>query len=81
MLVPERRSYVRYQFPAFPIARLAIDTDIQFLQGTDIKTGNVFCIVCDDFVYDSAFSDIHSSISIAVEETVTNFQGLFLPTP
>ncbi|KAI0787731.1 cysteine proteinase [Fomes fomentarius] len=41
---------------------------------TDIKTGNVFCIVCDDFVYDSAFSDIHSSISIAVEETVTHFQ-------
>ncbi|KAI0705790.1 cysteine proteinase [Cerioporus squamosus] len=40
---------------------------------TDIKTGNVFCVECDDFIYDSTLSRIHSLVVLAAEERVTNF--------
>ncbi|KAI0749382.1 cysteine proteinase [Daedaleopsis nitida] len=40
---------------------------------TDLKTGNVYCIRCEDFVYDNILSRIQLSISIAAEESVTNF--------
>lgn len=72
---PQSRSFGGTRHAAFPIAPLSLDADISFLQGTDVKTGNVYCIACEDFVYDGAFSAIQSSISIAVEERMTNFHG------
>ena len=43
--------------------------------GVDAKTGCVFCLECDDFVYDSAFNDAHNSVSIIAEERHATFQG------
>ncbi|RDX57434.1 cysteine proteinase [Lentinus brumalis] len=40
---------------------------------TDVKTGSVFCVECDDFIYDSTLSRIHSLVVLAAEERVTNF--------
>ncbi|CDO74952.1 hypothetical protein BN946_scf184945.g24 [Trametes cinnabarina] len=42
--------------------------------GADVKTGYVFCIECDDFVYDNTFSRLYKLITLAEEEKETAFQ-------
>lgn len=43
--------------------------------GADVKTGYVFCIECDDFVYDGTFNRLFRATSIAAEEKATAFEG------
>ncbi|KAI0635856.1 cysteine proteinase [Trametes polyzona] len=40
----------------------------------DVKTGYVFCIECDDFVYDITFHRLYKTTTIAVEEKATAFE-------
>ncbi|KAI0368632.1 cysteine proteinase [Pilatotrama ljubarskyi] len=40
----------------------------------DVKTGYVFCIECDDFVYDSVFHRLYKTTMIAEEEKATAFE-------
>ncbi|KAL1949431.1 hypothetical protein VTO73DRAFT_8312 [Trametes versicolor] len=40
----------------------------------DVKTGYVFCIECDDFVYDGTFNRLFRATSIAAEEKATAFE-------
>ncbi|OJT03355.1 Ubiquitin carboxyl-terminal hydrolase 22 [Trametes pubescens] len=42
--------------------------------GADIKTGYVFCIECDDFVYDGTFNRLFRATTIAAEEKATAFE-------
>ncbi|KAI0671661.1 cysteine proteinase [Trametes maxima] len=41
----------------------------------DVKSGYVFCVVCDDFVYDSTFDRLYQRATIAEEEKATAFQA------
>ena len=43
--------------------------------GTDVKTGYVFCIECEDFVYDSTFERLQKLTKLAEEEKATVFEG------
>ncbi|KAI9057312.1 cysteine proteinase [Trametes sanguinea] len=40
----------------------------------DVRTGYVFCIECDDFVYDSTFNRLFKLVNLAEEEKETAFQ-------
>ncbi|TBU33545.1 cysteine proteinase [Dichomitus squalens] len=40
----------------------------------DVKTGYVFCIECDDFVYDSTLVRAYSSLNLRIQETATRFE-------
>ncbi|KAI0327836.1 cysteine proteinase [Cubamyces sp. BRFM 1775] len=42
---------------------------------TDVKTGYVFCIECEDFVYDSTFERLQKLTKLAEEEKATVFEA------
>lgn len=40
----------------------------------DTKSGSLFCLECDDFVYGATFEDLYLSTTLMVEENQTRFQ-------
>lgn len=43
--------------------------------GTDAKTGSVFCIQCNDFIFDSKLNEVYLTTVVMAEEKHTKFQG------
>ncbi|KAH7911361.1 hypothetical protein BJ138DRAFT_1135452 [Hygrophoropsis aurantiaca] len=39
------------------------------------RSGSIFCVECDDFIYDKTMDELYLSTVIAVEERETNFQA------
>lgn len=44
----------------------------------DAKSGCVFCLECDDFIYDASFTNLHTSVEVMAEERFATFQGKVL---
>ncbi|KAH9945406.1 cysteine proteinase [Epithele typhae] len=40
----------------------------------DVKTGNVYCVECDDFIYDRTINRQYASVTLSAEEKASQFQ-------
>jgi ubiquitin carboxyl-terminal hydrolase 22/27/51 len=43
--------------------------------GADVKSGNIFCSQCDNFIYDAVLDSVFLNTVISAEEKQTRFQG------
>jgi ubiquitin carboxyl-terminal hydrolase 22/27/51 len=48
----------------------------QFLLGVDVRTGNVFCVECDDFILHSGLESVYDHTILRLEEKSTVFRGI-----
>ncbi len=45
--------------------------------GIDTKSGAIFCVECEDFVYNTTFNGVYVSATVSTEEKRSIFQGMY----